>query len=72
VFSTTFSNISATSWRSVLEVEEAEVPENHLLLKVAIKDQKLNQINEFEISWLSNLLIVTSLVNIIPEPRCVH
>jgi hypothetical protein len=30
VFNATFSNISAISWRPVLEVEEAEVPgENH-------------------------------------------
>jgi hypothetical protein len=30
-----------------------------ILLKVAIKHQKSNQINGFEISWLSNLLILT-------------
>jgi len=30
-----------------------------ILLKVAIKHQRSNQINGFEISWLSNLLIVT-------------
>jgi hypothetical protein len=46
LFSATFSNISAISWRQVLVVEETGVPGDHdiaeILLKVALN--KVNQI----------------------------
>jgi hypothetical protein len=60
-FSATFSNISAISWRSVLVVEEAGVPERttdhgqatgqlyYLRLRIGEKHQKINQSIKIEI-----------------------
>jgi hypothetical protein len=50
VFNTTYSNISAISWRPVLVVEEAGVPgENHR--KIAYK-HNIKIINSFSLSFL--------------------